>query len=343
MSDDTQNQFPWIELAAFHESNGRRRMDRNKFVLHNDHAGIAQWRAGQVDSFRSVGYYSDAKLDAPAIVPFFADIDARDQLDRGRDQLLRIVDLLHERLEIDPHALDIAFSGGGFHLVIPLAVFGAPVSQQLSDVWRSLALRLSRREDCDLLDLGIYTRHRLRRLTNTLNSKWDRWCIPLEAAESASMTTRDVLELAEQPRDFDSAAVPQESPKAIGWLNDTLAWIQQRQQHAHRSAPKLNARGGWRVPACIRRVEQAVVLPDGVRHRTYLEIARFLALRRAHPDEILERLKLIDARNPIRDPDYLERLARDAAKYAGFSGCPCPHEPLARHCEPTHCPFASDA
>jgi hypothetical protein len=53
----------------------------------------------------------------------------------------------------------------------------------------------------------------------------------------------------------------------------------------------------------------------------YFALARFYAWVGAAPEEIEERLRIIDQRNPIGDGDYIERTAGNARKYAGFAGC----------------------
>lgn len=54
-----------------------------------------------------------------------------------------------------------------------------------------------------------------------------------------------------------------------------------------------------------------------------------------HPDEVAERLHAIDARNPIRDHGYIERVVRGARKYPGFPKCD--HPVMARYCDRARC------
>jgi DNA primase large subunit len=88
------------------------------------------------------------------------------------------------------------------------------------------------------------------------------------------------------------------------------------------------------MPPCIKAIQDAV-LPDGVRHRAYLSLARFYRWIGMHPDEIREWIKVIDSRNPIRDPDYINRTIEWACAHPGLPGCN--DESLRRYCRSENC------
>ena len=77
------------------------------------------------------------------------------------------------------------------------------------------------------------------------------------------------------------------------------------------------------------------VLPDGIRHRTYLSLARFYRWIGMHPDEIHEQIVDLDRRNPIRDPDAIDRIVAWSCAHPGFPGCQ--DESLRRYCRPENC------
>lgn len=335
------SEFQWIELAAMTEQNG---MCRKRFVVHDDRASIAQWAAqcDGVDWYTSISIYREPHLQAAAVTPFFLDIDARNDLERGREQVLWIAELLNQRLGIEPTSLDLAFSGGGFHVVVPLAVWGNPTDPDLICVWGSLA-RVLAKQGADLIDLGVYQKQRLWRAMNSYNSKHERYKVPIEFAELQDLGLDHVLELAQGPRDFQSGADPRESPKAMGWLREKgLAWARKQAAQRRQSRRVADNARGWRLPPCVRHIEHEAVLEDGTRHASYFHIARLYAKCGAHPLEITERLRSIDQRHPIRDPDYIERVAQDALKYASYFK-ECPHSVLAHHCDPQQCPFHPSA
>ena len=102
---------------------------------------------------------------------------------------------------------------------------------------------------------------------------------------------------------------------------------------------KINGkfRHGWRMLPCVK-VIQETSLADGSRHRIYMILARYYSYLNMHHDEILERIEGIDARNPIRDADYIERIINFGQKHPGFSGCA--ERELQEYCRNNNCFYA---
>jgi len=207
-------------------------------------------------------------------------------------------------------------------------------------VWRRLAWRL-KEEGLSQIDTSVYQTTRLLRLVNSRNSKSGLFKIPIEYKEIRDLGLEYVLDVARRPRELESMAEPTESPKAIKWLRESLDWLDRRPAHAGKgSGIPATPPNGWRVPRCIRHVEQKAILPDGMRHEVYFALARFYASIGMHPDEASHRLKDIDQRHPIRDSDYIDRIARYDHLHPGFRGCP--NEALGRYCDPTQCHLNHD-
>lgn len=59
---------------------------------------------------------------------------------------------------------------------------------------------------------------------------------------------------------------------------------------------------------------------------------------RSPSEEIRERIEAINSRNPIRDPDSMERAVKFACEHPGFPGCD--DESLRRSCRPENCFYA---
>lgn len=268
-----------------------------------------------------------------ASCPFFLDIDAAADLDEARAQTLRACDLLTERVGIVPESMDLHFSGAKrFHLILPPQVLGDPTGADLIRLWQCLARRMVR-EGLSHVDLGVYQTARLIRLPNSVNSRSRLYKVPLEYKELRDLHLADILDLAKAPREWDSMAVPVESDRAIAWLATAREWLQ-RQPPGRLPDRTHNRAEGWRTPPCIRRIE-STILPDGVRHQTYYVLARFYATIGMAEREAVDRLREIDHRHPIRDPDYLERVVHNAWAHPGFAGCPNPV--LDSYCDSRTC------
>lgn len=342
MDSQYHDNFPFRELAALKQDNGRTWMDRKHFVRADDVAAIEGFREAHrnIDVYTSVGRFAEPQLDARAVVPLFFDIDAEGDLEAARTSTLQAGELLQQRLMIPPDMIELFFSGHkGFHLCLSSAIFGDVINDRLVTIWRALAQRLAR-EGVQYIDHGVYQNARLLRLVNSKHSASGLYKVPLEWAELQDLGLGHVLDLARQPREHESmASPPAEVPQAMGWLQDALTWRRQHRHAQRENRRKLDDARGWRIPPCIRRIEEGIALQDGQRHAMYFHIARIYAGVGAHPVEIAERLKAIDQRNPIKDGSgYIERLAHDAGKYAGYFKS-CPHELFERFCDATRCPF----
>ena len=88
---------------------------------------------------------------------------------------------------------------------------------------------------------------------------------------------------------------------------------------------------------CAKAIQEAT-LGDGSRHHIYMILARYYSYLNMHHDEILERIEGIDARNPIRDADYIERIINFGQKHPGFSGCD--ERELQEYCRNNNCFYA---
>ncbi len=331
------NSFPYVELAAM---TGPGRMLRNVFVdVVNETQRIELFRHqhNNTDIYAGVSDWMQRARDGPCLLPLYFDIDA-DDLDVARVECVRLGTLLWEKLGIRPEAVDWRFSGKkGFHGLVRHEVFGVPTTGEDLPLWRSLARRMVR-EGVSHLDLTVYQVSRLLRLPNTINSKSGLYDLPLEWAEIRDLKTEDILQIAKAPRDMSCMASSADCPRAGKWLYDARQWWAHNRERfgssGMRSATLSSDSDGWRVPPCVRRAE-AAVLPDGVRHRAYFELARFYAGIGMAPEEAADRLHEIDARHPIRDPEYISRVVHNALKYAGFRGCPNPV--LEQFCDSRRC------
>ena len=322
-----------MELAAALPGDG---FERNHWVCADDHQAVSQWRArhSNTDVYATVCRFASQDRASQYRCPFFADIDCKD-LEQARQDTLKACDLLIEHLGLSPGCLDIHFSGAkGFHVVVPLGVFGNPDYDHLLQVWKALARRLAQ-EGVRHIDQGVYDRARVLRLPNSIHSKTGLYKVPLEYKELRDLGLGHVLEVARQPREEDSMAVPEECPRAVGWFKRAIAWDEKRRkQRAKRKDEKTPFRQGWRMPPCIQTLER-VRLPDGLRHSAYFVLARWYAYVNMHPQEAEKRLGQIDRRHPIRDPHYIHRVVKNGRERAGFAGCE--HEVLCLYCQPDGC------
>ena len=280
MSLDSKNKFSWIELAALLPEGG---MVRNQFVSVDDVTAISTWRDRftNKDVYASICSFTEPSRESRYVCPFYLDIDCENQLERAFSETLGACNLLIEHIGIGPDCLDIYFSGAkGFHVIVPLEVFGQPTYHNIMAIWLGLAKRLAK-EDIKHIDLAVYQSSRVLRLPNSINSKTGLYKVPLEFKELRDLGLGYVLEIARSPREEDSMAMPEESPRAMGWLNRAMDLVQVRKNPCKHDGD-YKFRNGWRKPPSIRRLETET-LPNGIRHTAYFELSRFYAWINMHP------------------------------------------------------------
>jgi len=152
------------------------------------------------------------------------------------------------------------------------------------------------------------------------------------------MDAAAIAGLAKNPRGDDSFASCEFCQATADWYREAISVLEKQSKTF--SKPRqmnLDFKQGWRIPPCIKAIEDATI-PDGIRHPLYVELSRFYAWLKAHPDEMLERIQKIDSRNPIRDPDAIERTIKWGCEHPGFPGCA--NENLRKYCKKEICFYA---
>jgi hypothetical protein len=334
---EEQNKYCWVELAA--KTPGG--MARNVYARVDDPSRIQQWREEHrnTDLYTSICRFEAPDRQSAYCCDFFLDVDAPER-SVALHEALEACQLLISRLGISPDSIDISFSGAkGFHMVVPHLVFGEPKGEDVIQVWYSLARRMAK-EGLPHLDLTIYQKARLWRLVNSIHSSTGFHKVPVEYKELAHLGLEHVLDLAKHPREFDSMAVPERSDKAVAWFHNAMEWLKANRRHHPRHGRRFGE-FGWSLPPCIRAIEKGTLIRDGTRHEVYFQYARFMATIGASTDEIHRRLVDINTRNPISDEKYIGRVARNAAKYAGFRTCP--RNKLEAFCNPQECTWSQEA
>jgi len=157
--------------------------------------------------FRSLFLYDEEMLEHVAVNKttegfrgklypdhFWVDIDqataTKDVGELARDMYKHLIEM-----GIPKHAIQVCFSGRGFHIYIHKKVFDLKPSSQLHKVYFGLSLKLGM-----ICDKSIYTPLRLVRMNGTLNKKSGLYKIPLTEEEVLEMDMDDIWEAAKGQR-----------------------------------------------------------------------------------------------------------------------------------------------
>lgn len=305
----------------------------------DDDTAITVWmnRFNNTDIFSSVALYAEANNESRSIAPIYFDIDSPGNLPDARESALILCEMLMGRIGISPDCLDVFFSGNkGFHIMIPCEVFTAFPSPHVLRLYKRMAEKAGRK-GVQYLDTSVYTNKRIWRMSNSRHSKSGLFKIPLTYEELRDMDMPGILKLAEKARPDDTYTTPVMCEKAVQWFRQAIDYFETHAIPQHAGKGNGQFKRGWRMPPCVKAIQEAV-LPDGIRHQTYLSLARFYCWIGMHSDEALERIEKINERNPIRDADSIQRAIKFGAEHPGFPGCDDP--PLKRYCQPDRCFYA---
>ena len=329
--------YVWLEYAAILR-NGK--MVRNQFFHIDDSDAAKRWRIqfNNTDIFTSACIYSQPSRNSPFIARMFFDLDAHNNLEQARTDALGMCQLLEDRAKVPRDCLGLYFSGSkGDHIEVSWKVFGPQPSPCMLKVYKRMAIKAV---DAGVksLDTGVYTQGRLWRLPNSINSKKGLYKIPLTYEELRDMDAAAIGGLAKNPRGDDSFASCDFCQATADWYRDAISMLE-KQSKTPAASPQmiLESERGWRVPPCIKAIEEATI-PDGTRHNLYTDLSRYFAYLGMHHLEILERIQKIDSRNPIPDPTSIERSVRWGYAHPGFPGCD--NASLRKYCKKEICFYA---
>jgi predicted transcriptional regulator len=116
-------------------------------------------------------YNRDNPYCGPVISNFYVDFDCAENLKLAKAETAHFVDIMIKS-GVPEEMIKIRFTGGkGFSAEIPFQCFGAEPSEYLPLIWKTIAEQLKNTHRWKTLDLNVYDRRRLWRLTNTKHDK----------------------------------------------------------------------------------------------------------------------------------------------------------------------------
>ena len=149
--------------------------------------------------FRSRYLYDrPAGFSGPVLSNFYADFDDAEKPQRA---LMELLDMAEQFVAsgCDPVLLKLRFTGGkGGSLEVPYGYFDVEPDEKLPMVWRKVAEHYKGMRHYKTLDMSVYDRRQIWRMTNTRH-KSGRFKIPITIAQLKSMKLAAIRELAKNP------------------------------------------------------------------------------------------------------------------------------------------------
>ena len=335
LENKPDKKYQWIELAALLPDG---KMVRGKFVGIEDNEAIENFRNqfNNKDVFYGICQYEKPNYKSGFISSVFFDIDFKEDLSATRESAITLCEMLMDRIGIPPDQIEIYFSGNkGFHVMVPCEVFQPFHSPYILPLYKKMAQR-AEQAGVKFIDKGVYTNRRLWRLPNSINRKSSLYKLPISYEELRDIGMDKILLMAKSSRPENTLVDPRPIVEAIKWYRKAIKCMNEVPKQL--SCKKINSqfKKGWRVVPCIKAMQKAAI-PDGIRHEAYLTMARYYGYLNMHQDEMLERLEAIDKRNPIQNPDSIERVIKFGCEHPGFPGC---DSILKKYCQKERCFYA---
>lgn len=189
------------------------------------------------------------------------DIDT-ENLDMAIHQTVRLLEII-QNYDIDLNVCKIYFSGSkGFHVLIPSELVNVEPSEDIHIRFRRFIKRLAVGVQ---YDSSIYDIVRIFRLPNTINSKSGKYKIRLYPFEIYNSESKDILELASQPREEWEA----EEADYSGELG-----VLYHQEDGERQSSTEGTTIGVKVKLCMQKMMMGV--KEGERDNAALRVVTHL-------------------------------------------------------------------
>lgn len=197
--------------------------------------------------------------EANLYADFYLDFDAEDDFEKAREDAIASVSYLKQKFtyNIPEGMIRIYFSGKkGIHLVVPGLVFGVEPDKHLNEYFKVMAQGVAEQTEHKTLDLKIYDRRRLFRMTNSIHADTGLYKIPITYFELVMLSVEEIKELATEPRAIQYAP-PIESARARMEYHNNIEKWSNRFGHKFDASKKFASKPLDFTPACVQELIDA--------------------------------------------------------------------------------------
>ncbi len=248
------------------------------------------------------------------------DIDDDNNLDNAQKVAVNAVKKLEATADVQLEYIWLYFSGSkGFHILLPAEMLGVEPSKHLPDHFKFMVSRMF--PDLDI-DLSIYDKLRLFRISNTKHGKTGLYKVQLRPNEILYKNIGEIKELAKKPRDA-TCEPPEEK-------NDVLVQLYNQfdpKKHGSSAKPEKSDQGSLsetkppkRAKRCYYKLLQGV--DQGERDNAALRLAVHFKKQGYGRDIILGIMERWNRKNrpPLQGKD-VEKAVSQAYENSYDFGC----------------------
>lgn len=251
-------------LTKFKYIEGGRNLPGGKFTRNEmmEVQDIQQYRKKNNNTGLYLSAYIYDNIDvkeASLYADFYLDFDAEDDFEKAREDAIASVTYLKQKFtyNIPESMIRIYFSGKkGIHLVVPGIAFGIEPDKHLNEYFKMMAQGCSEQTVHKTLDLKIYDRRRLFRMTNSIHADTGLFKIPITYFELVMLSVGEIKELAKGPRAI-SYDPPFEISRARMEYHNIIEKWSHRFGHKFDATKKFASKPLDFTPACIQELIDA--------------------------------------------------------------------------------------
>ena len=280
--------MPFAEFGVKITRNGEQSFRRIAYDLDEEEAIINYYRQkyNNTDIFRSIFTYDSSDFSNALVNgPLYFDIDFvgedSDSFCRFNLQASHCVIALQQYLKIPSHQIKLYYSGyKGYHVIVPKEVLflGFCDHKVLLKNYKDLATVIkqeweNRFESEYCLDLRIYDHRRMFRISNSFNSKGQRYKILLPDSSYSTVRYDDLRNMAVSPSSYIEQSGEFSPAAREAW---DLLTAEKTNDHVNikRSSTKKHFKDGEILP-CVQNITETPVT-EGSRNNTAVVLASAL-------------------------------------------------------------------
>lgn len=273
----------YIEMGGAYQIKGNKIFGRNIFIdLNAEAVKTVRDKFNNIDVFATLFQYNNKDQNKSDLYgPLYIDLDMNfnnnEEYSKIKLDLSRIVIYLNLQYGIPNKYIKFYFTGKkGFHLIISPVVFGITPNKDLNIYYKEIAKELNSNTINKIVDIKIYDKKRLMRLTNSINSKTGLYKVPVSYEDIIRLSFDEIKEYASNPKTlkYDKPELVIKAKNKYDKIIEDLSTLNKRKASAINIPTNVDL-SKVTFPKCIQTIFRDGVI-EGNRNNTTIILASSL-------------------------------------------------------------------
>lgn len=268
----------YIEMGGMYTIKDKKIFGRKIYTTVSEITNIRK-KFNNIDVYATIFQYNNEDQNKSDLYgPLYIDLDMEfknnNEYLKLKQDLARIVTYLKLQYGIPVKYINFYFTGKkGFHLIISPVVFGVKPNKDLNTYYKEIAKELNDNTINKIVDIKIYDKKRLLRLTNSINSKTGLYKVPVTYNNIIKFDYEDMIEYAKDIKQLNYEK-PEAVEKAIIKINSLIENMEtaNKKKAAKIAIPTNVDLSKITFPKCIQAIYKDGV-GEGSRNNTTIILA----------------------------------------------------------------------